>query len=388
MTTTSQPTTVPPPLPPVRLIATGEQLRRAVEMMAKETLIAVDTESNSLYAYQERVCLIQISTRTQDLIIDPFLIRDMSPLAPIFAAPSIEKVFHAATYDLMTMKRDYGFTFVNLFDTLIAARICGVKLIGLNNLVSLVVGIELDKSHQRDNWGARPLSANSLRYAQADTHYLPRLRDYFVERLTELDYWKEAHETFNDLVHLPASVHQFDPDGFWRLGKPQRLKPRQMAVLREVYLWREEQAKRANTPPFKIVQDKSLVAVASMLPTTLDALAKAEGLSAALVRRYGDALLKAVQRGNQADLPKQPVQEPPPDPFVVEVYTALREWRKGRAETRGVEADVIIAREALWSLAEQMPLNLDAMRDIPGLGEWRQQVYGEELLAVLNRFKK
>jgi ribonuclease D len=362
-------------------------LHSTVDALMREPLIAVDTESNSLYAYQEQVCLIQISTRTHDYIIDPLAIPDMKPLGVVFADPAIEKVFHAVTYDVMTMKRDFGYTFANLFDTMIAARMCGVKSIGLNNLVNLVVGIELDKSHQRDNWGARPLSRESLRYAQCDTHFLPTIRDYFAERFTELEYWHEARETFADLVHLPAAQHQFDPEGYWRIGKPHRLKPHQMAVLREMYLWREQQAKRANIPPFKVVQDKSLIAVAALMPTTLDELSQAEGMSAALVRRYGNALLQAIERGKRASPPAPPAPETPPDPFVVDVYSALREWRKQRAEQRGVEADVILAREALWTLAEQMPTSVEAMSAVPGLGDWRRERYGQELLAVLDRFR-
>src|SRR5690606_29531 len=132
-----------------------------------------DTESNSLYAYRERVCLIQLSTRSRDYILDPLIIVDMSPLAPLLADPGVEKVFHAAEYDLICLHRDYGFIVNNLFDTMVAARICGYKAIGLGSLLSEFLGVELDKRHQRDDWGERPLPPDSLRYAQMDTHYLP-----------------------------------------------------------------------------------------------------------------------------------------------------------------------------------------------------------------------
>ncbi len=375
-------------LPPVTMVETDDRLKRAVDVMASEAMLAVDTESNSLYAYRERVCLIQISTRQQDFIIDPLAVHDMSPLAPLFASETIEKVFHAATYDVMTMKRDFGFTFRNLFDTMIAARICGFRAIGLNNLVSEIIGLQLDKSHQRDDWGVRPLSRESLLYAQTDTHYLPAIRDHFDQLFTERGLWREVRETFGELNRLPAANHVFDPEGYWRLGKPSQLRARPMAILRELYLWRENTARRIDLPPFKILQDKVLVAVAQTAPSTPEQLSHVDGMTPGLQRRFGAEVLKTVERGRHAALPTPPPTEPPADPFVVEVYTALREWRKHRAESRGVEADVILAREALWALAEHLPTTLDELRAIPSLGEWRKQTYGEELLGVLARFKK
>src|SRR5258708_34830640 len=115
------------------IIITVPALRELVRRLHNEPLIAVDTESNSLYAYRENVCLIQISTRTQDWLIDPLAVTDLSPLGPLFADPDIEKVFHAAEYDIMCMKRDFGFTFNNLFDTMFAARIVGLKTFGLGS---------------------------------------------------------------------------------------------------------------------------------------------------------------------------------------------------------------------------------------------------------------
>ncbi|MDX2160253.1 MAG: HRDC domain-containing protein [bacterium] len=375
-------------IPPALIVSTPEALRQLAETLKREPLIAIDTESNSLYAYRERVCLIQISTRDQDFIVDPFPIKDMSPLAPVFASPSIEKVFHAATYDLMTMKRDYGYTFANLFDTMLSARICGLRAIGLNNLLSDIIGVQLDKSHQRDDWGKRPLPKASLHYAQMDTHFLLALRDHFHAQLTAMGLWEEAREMFEDLRHVPASVHVFDPEGFWKLGKPNQLRPRQMAILRELYQWREDTARKIDLPPFKIILDKTLVAVAQTAPVTLDALGLVDGMTAGLVRRYGKDMLRMIERGQTSDLPTPPVLEPPADPFTVEVYTALREWRKGRAEARGVEADVIIGREVLWSVAEQMPSTIEALRTIPHLGEYRRHLYGEEMLAVIKRFTR
>lgn len=374
------------PIQPARYIRTNKQLLRLAAELASEPLLAIDTESNSLYAYRERVCLIQLSTRQADYIIDPLEEIDLRPLAPLLADEKIEKVFHAAEYDLMTMKRDFGFVFHNLFDTMIAARTCGHKGIGLGTLLGEIVGVEIDKRHQRDDWGRRPLPQESLLYAQTDTHYLPHLRDFFHARLTELNRWEETREAFADLADVPAAVNGFDAEGYWRIALPNHLTRRQSAILRELYLLREDIARERNTPTFKVFSDKMLIGITVNAPRTLDELATA-GIPAIQVRRFGRALLNAVQRGLENKLPQPPEPEPAADLVVIDRYTALREWRKERAVQRGVESDVIISKEALWTLAEKAPSSVEEMRDVRGFGPWRLQQYGEEILEVIKRYK-
>ncbi|MFQ3566844.1 MAG: HRDC domain-containing protein [Aggregatilineales bacterium] len=375
-------------LPPANYIQTDDELAAAVAMLRHEPLLAVDTESNSMHAYRERVCLIQISTRSADYIIDPLCAINLAPIGDLLADPAIEKVFHAAEYDLMCLKRDYNFSVNNLFDTMIAARICGYKNVGLGTLLSEFIGVKLDKSHQRDDWGKRPLPASSLHYAQMDTHYLPDLREHFADRLAQLGLWQEARETFAELNPAPAPNHQFDPDGYWRIALPNQLTPRQTAVLRELYLLRERVAQERDVPPFKVFSDRTLAQLARAQPKTAAELSGIEGMSNGQVRRYGSQILKAIAQGMGAALPQQPPPRPPADPVVVERYSKLRDWRRQRALARGVESDVIISREALWALAEQAPTTLEALRGIHGLGPWRIEQYGEELLRVLRNGRK
>src|SRR5690349_333581 len=167
------------------MVSSSRALSELARRLQDETLIAVDTESNSLFAYREQFCLIQISTRTEDWVVDPLALHDLSPFAPLFADPNIEKVFHAAEYDLMCMKRDFGFTFANLFDTMLSARMLGRKVIGLGNMLEEFFGIQVDKRYQRADWSIRPIPMEQLRYAQQDTHYLPALHDILVTQLTE-----------------------------------------------------------------------------------------------------------------------------------------------------------------------------------------------------------
>jgi ribonuclease D len=373
-------------LPLAVYIDTDETFKQLVGQLATESLLAIDTESNSLHAYQERVCLIQLSTRTQDYILDPLKIRDMQPLATLVADARIEKVFHAAEYDLMCLKRDFGYTFVNLFDTMVAARICGVKAIGLGALLGSHFGVKLDKSHQRDDWGRRPLSSASLSYAQMDTHYLPQLRDYFSQELTKLKHLPEAQEAFEELARVSAATsRRFDPEGFWTIGFPAELTRREMSILRELYILREDIAQERNCPPFKVFTNPVLVAIAQQEPQNLYYLRQVQGLSPTFVRRYGERILRAIEAGRSNRLPAPP-QHHRPDPVLAERYAVLHQWRKARAERRGVESDVIISKQTLWELARIAPKTIVEMAAIQGLGPWRLETYGAELLDVIARF--
>ncbi|MEO8393932.1 MAG: HRDC domain-containing protein, partial [Chloroflexota bacterium] len=151
---------------------------------------------------------------------------------------------------------------------------------------------------------------------------------------------------------------------------------------------REHLAREKDTPPFKILVDKTLVAIAQAAPTSLIDLSQVEGMSPTQMRRYGRVMLDAVSAGIRAKTPTPPPPDPPADPFVVERYTALREWRKARALERGVESDVIISKDALWTLAERAPDSLDDMDEVRGLGPWRLGAYGAEILEVIRRYRR
>ena len=162
--------------PPV-MVETPADLSTMLNRLKSQSMIAVDTESNSLYAYQEQVCLIQISDTDTDYIVDALAFDDFPELGAIFANPGQEKVFHGADYDIGTLRRDYGFEFANIFDTMIASRILGIKHYGLANLLSERFDVHLNKKMQKYDWGRRPLNREALDYARLDTHYLIALRD-------------------------------------------------------------------------------------------------------------------------------------------------------------------------------------------------------------------
>ena len=150
------------------LVTKPERFQRVVDALLNQPIVSVDTESNSLFAYREQVCLIQFSIPGHDYLVDPLALKNIRALGRVFANPHIEKIFHAAEYDLLTLQRDFGFEFRNLFDTMVAARILGRSRVGLGSLLEDEFGIHLQKKFQRANWGRRPLPPEMVRYASKD----------------------------------------------------------------------------------------------------------------------------------------------------------------------------------------------------------------------------
>ncbi len=372
-----------PDLSPPTIIATTERLSDLLARLRSEPLVAVDTESNGLFAYREQVCLIQLSTRSGDWVVDPLELEDLGPLDELFADPRIEKVFHAAEYDLICLKRDYDFRFANIFDTMIAARTVGLKALGLGNLLEEHFGIQVDKRFQRADWSVRPLPPDQLRYAQLDTHYLPALRDILVGLMQDKGCLEEAREVFELLAEAPPPIRTFDPQGYWRINAARDFTRRQMAILRELYLLRDRLAQQRNRPPFKILTDEAMCRIVTAIPQTHGELARISGVGRGLVGNQGHIILQAVQRGLTGRPPAPPERGPRADAETLARFNALHDWRKARATERGVESDVIIPKEALWALARLRPLNLADLDQIPGLGPWKRQRYGVELLNLL-----
>lgn len=371
-------------LEPATYIENRRSLDRAIGRLAAQPRLAVDTESNSMYAYRGRTCLIQISTAEEDLLIDPLAIDDIGALGGILADPAIEKVFHAAEYDLICLKRDFDFDVCGIFDTMAAARVCGYTRIGLGNMLSDLLAVPHSKKHQTDDWARRPLPASYRRYAQMDTHYLLGLRDFLHAELAAADKLDEAYEYFADVTRFELKSEEFDPDGFWTLSRPGELDKRQMAALRELYILRDELAQARDEPPGRMMSNKALLQIAKSLPRRASELEGLRGLPRWLVRRHGHEVIEAVKHGSESRLPLAPPRQPRIPNHIAERYNALVNWRRQTAQARGVESDVIISKDTLWQIARRKPDTIDDLRGIDGLGPWRRGEYGAALLGVIN----
>jgi ribonuclease D len=369
--------------PPPVLIDLPESFDRMVAALAGEPVLGLDTESDSLYRYFHKVCLIQISARRTDYVLDPLCVPNLGPLGALLADPGVEKVFHAAENDILVLKRDFGFEFVHVFDTMLAARILGYRRVGLAALLHEKFGVELDKRTQLTDWGQRPLTAEQLTYACLDSHYLLPLRELMLEELVARGRWREAQETFSDLPDTLYVAKSFDPDGFWRYREARNLNPHELAVLRELYLWRDAEARAMNRPPFKVASDECLVRLSREQPRRPADLR----LGGWQARHFGGAILDAIARGRTAPAPRPPSRplnrEQRLDPAAVNRYDRLRAWRSQRAAEREVEADVVLTNEALLAIARAAPTSLEKLAGLGVMGSWKLEEYGADVLEVL-----
>ena len=373
-------------LSPSILVADEDSLGRLVRTLALDPVVAVDTESNSLHAYRERVCLIQFSTLAADYIVDPISLSDLNSLAPFFANPGQQKVFHGAQSDLVGLRRDYHFEFANIFDTMSAARTLGWPQVGLAAILDTHFGVTMNKKYQRADWKRRPLTPEQLDYARLDTHHLVALRDRQIQALTESGHWPEAHEEFERLARLGGdedAAGPAPPPAFWRVKGARELSPAQAAVLEALFAYREQEAERMDRPPFKVMGEATLMELTRRAPSRVEELQALPGMTPEQIRRHAHGVLHAIQQGLRAPARRAPQAAREPDE-VRDRYDRLHTWRKERARARGVESDVILPRTALWDLARRAPRTHGELTHIMDFGPWRRETYGEEILALLS----
>lgn len=370
------------PLKPPVWVNTPQLLSEAFHTLESQPRIAVDTESNSLFAYHEKVCLIQISTPDVDFIIDPFALKDLSLVGRLFTNRAQEKIFHASEYDLLCLKRDYHFTFVNIFDTMFAARILGAAQVGLGSLLQLYFEINLDKKYQRANWGLRPLPPEMLDYARLDTHYLFNLRDVLEAELISHELIDLANEDFIAACLVQTKHNSNNQCDWWKVAGANHIDSRQAAILKELCIYRDEQAKRADLPHFKVLSSELLLELSSQKPATIDDLNLIPHCSERIIKRHGNGLLQAIARGETT----QPVVRQKtirPDDAFLERIECLKEFRKKTAKELKVESDVVLPREMLERIAAANPSQNAELKKIMMDAPVRYKKFGESIMNAL-----
>lgn len=297
------------PLPPrPTLVADPEALAALVERVRGEPVIAVDTESNSFHVYRERVCLLQVSTRSGDFVVDALAL-DPAPLGAVLC-DGRETVLHGADYDVRCLRREYGWQLPRLFDTMAAARRLGRAGLGLSALVEEEFGVRLSKSFQRADWGRRPLTAEQLTYAALDTRFLLPLYDRLAGELTSRGSLGEARKEFERIASAVARERVFDPEGWRRMKDARALDGAGRAVLRALWIAREEHARALDRPPFKVLGEQTMLELARRRPRTEEALAAVPGVTSPVLRRFGRAVLDAVVAAPDEAAPTTRRQEP------------------------------------------------------------------------------
>jgi ribonuclease D len=239
------------------VIASASQLAQLLSQIENVDRVAIDTEADSLHCYREKLCLLQIGLPGRDYIVDPLADVDLAPLCA--ALEPKEVVLHGADYDLRMLRRGLNFAARRIFDTVIAARLLGIREFSLTALVKRHFGVELGKGSQKANWARRPLPARMLEYAMNDTHYLLPLADCLESQLREGDRLDWLRQSCQRAIEQAAVQRVRDGDELWRIRGSGSLRGREAAVLRALWQWREKEAEVADRPPFHILQNHELL---------------------------------------------------------------------------------------------------------------------------------
>lgn len=370
------------------VIADQETFNRLVARLAVEPILAVDLEADSLHHYTEKVCLIQVSTPSETVLIDPLSPIDLAQLAPVLANPAIRKIFHGADYDMRSLFRDFGIQVCNLFDTMIAGQFLGEQEVGLAALLKKRFGVELDKRFQKADWSKRPLSPEMIEYARKDTSLLIELYRQLVDELQAKGRLAWVEEESELVAGVRAASREGEALHLRFKGAP-KMKPRALAVLEELLRFRDERAKLGDVPPFKILGTELVRELAEKQPRTPADLTAIQSLSAKLVERYGRGILKAVAAGLAVPADRlphfAPVQRVVKSRRQEVRLKNLKEWREAKAIELGISVGIVANNTLLEALADFPEENTKETELFAALKKWQRAAFGAELQELLSQ---
>ena len=370
--------TVPMPLP-VEIITNTAQLDGAVRKMLDSKVIAVDTESNSRHHYPEQLCLIQIATENNVYIIDTIILKDIGPLQKVLADNAIMKIIHGADYDVRSIDRHCGFRIHNLYDTYIAARFAGITEVGLAALIRDLLSVNIVKSKrlQTADWGRRPLSNEAIEYAGSDVLYLRALQEILSKRLDVLGRTTWVAEEFARLEEVRYTAPDME-NAFRSIKGAESLDGRGLAVLRSLFLFREQEALSRHRPTFFVMPDEILVALSTNRTADL------AGFCGNEPPRFRADLQQALRDGLAAQ-PIQPIPRmhyEPMSPEQTRRLTSLKAWRTTIAVKLALDPSLIWPMVSLQRLAKA-PDTLDIEATCDNVRRWQNEQFTSALQTCL-----
>lgn len=366
-------------------VDTPDQLEAIAEQLLDFTSVAFDAEMDSYFVYHTKLCLVQISAGSLDILVDPLALEDLTPLNRVTQDASIRKVFHAGENDVPYF-RDRGVKFENLFDTHIAAKLLDSPSKGLGGLVEHYFEVVLAKEHQRSDWRLRPLPEEQVEYARQDTLYLNQIADLMAEEIEQGELVVEADQAFRSLESFQVVKKEWDPEGWARIKGAKELSGVQRGVLSELFAWRDRLAQKKDLALFRVASNASLISLSRKRFRCGKDLA--DWAKSATLKSHADELVEVMERGRAQgplDFPDQgkkkygglsPEQE--------ELFQRLRLWRNEESEKREVSPERVLSNRQLKRIVKRQPENLESMRGIQGLEPWRVEEFGETVLGILS----
>ncbi|MBC2709946.1 MAG: ribonuclease D [Desulfosarcina sp.] len=347
---------------PYRLIETSTELEQFVNRIDKEKILAVDLEGDSMFHYQEKVCLVQMAGNGENVVIDPLKATDLSPLAPLFKDSTICKVFHGADYDVRSLYRDFGIEINNLFDTQLASMFLGERETSLEAVVSHRFGIKLDKRYQKKDWSQRPLPDGMIEYAASDVFHLIPLARLLMDALKEKGRLGWVKEECALLSEVRPAENDSEPL-FLRFRGAGRMPRRNLAALEGLK-------------------------IATELADTPQAMETHRCLSAKQIRIYGKPLARIVKKAKSLatkDLPVYPrKQRPSVAPRVPERIKAIKAWRDDLADRLDLDPALLFNKVLMTAIAVKNPSNTRELGTVEGIRNRQVEAFGKDVVNVLS----
>src|SRR5579871_433737 len=362
----------------MNLITTTADLAAVCERMSRHTFVTVDTEFLRETTYYPLLCVAQIATSDEAVVIDA-LAQDISltPFFELMANESVLKVFHAARQDIEIVWHQAKLIPRPVFDTQVAAMVLGYgDSISYDQLVQRITGDAIDKSNRFTDWSRRPLSAAQVNYAISDVTHL---RQVFLSLSEDLRKRGRSDWVGEEMEVLTSpNTYRSEPETAWERLKTRVRKPKELSVLMEVAAWREREAQSRDVPRGRVLKDEAIGDIATHAPTSMEKLASLRSLPRGFERsKWGGEIIEAVKRGLARDVSELPRIEKPRQSLngsaTVELLKVLLRMT---SEQHGVAAKVIATVEDLERIA------LDDRADVPALHGWRREMFGEQAIAL------
>jgi ribonuclease D len=371
----------------VSVVTRRDELQALMTRLRGAPYLALDSESNSLHAYREQVCWLQLESGGAIHLIDTVALRDLSPLAPILEDPRTLKILHGADYDVLCLKRDFGLRIENLFDTAVAGNLLGYPELGLAALVQKHFAVTLDKALAKHDWRARPVDQRARTYLAQDVVFLYQLCGFVADDLRHAHLEEEAEIEFARVAaQVPKVGKDQEDEGFRRIKGAQFLDRRSLAVLKEVWRYREGRAAALDVPSFRVLHNDALIALSELKPRDFDALRRSRVLSEAHLWKHGDALISAIAQGRDREDEMEVVRGergPRPSEEQLGIDEGLREWRKRRMGQESRTPLAILPNPVIERIAERKPTTEAELAQIEGLGSGRLARYAKDILAIV-----
>jgi ribonuclease D len=373
-----------------KIIDTFDALENLVEAIENEKTIGVDLEADSMYHFKEKVCLIQIASRGINVVIDPLMIQDLSPLKPLFKKTEIQKIFHGADYDVRSLFRDFRITINNLFDTELASRFLGYPETSLEAVLKNKFKVTLDKKYQRKDWSKRPLPQEMISYAAKDARYLLPLAESLSTELENKNRLRWVMEECEYLSKVRPNTNNTDPLYLHFKGAG-KLDSRSLAVLESLLQYRRRIAQKKDVPLFRIFSSSTLLELAEKKPLKLKNLANTEILSHRQISMYGSRIIQTINDAMQIapkNLPVYPRKKSPKVPLVVaERVKILKQWRDARAAELAVDPALVCTKSLIGTIALQKPRKISDLAAIQELKNWQRKEFGHEIVQLMNQLR-